>query len=470
MTEEVMTHKLSRRDLLKMAATSAAAATAGLMPTIRIFAAPPRQDSVTLRFQENADSYGAVVEAFKAKFPNINIEFVEVSGVDHAEVASKILAQLAAGQPVDIGYAATEATQLYAGEGLALPLTQRALDDKDELAEYFADVSPTLVEGMMYEGDLYQLPRDFNAAHIYFNKTLLAEAGLEVPSEEWTKDDFTEYARALTGIGENNDSFGFGWTNRLWGSWTPWFFVNDTNLLTEERAPGGEAIWSTFYADEPLAEGRGGGWRWPTPQANNPSMVEALEYVVSLTTEGLTPAVEIGGGSTLDGFFVSNKLGMTIAGGFWGGALVNAGMEKGSFDVQFWPRWKSQRHQFGTGGAWILNGSASEDAAWEFVKFNTATDIMLMIPWMASASTTPVRRSMNTAEYWGQTGIENWNVFYDALDKRSDTGPIPAPVFSIEMTNIYTRFTSLATSGELAPKDALDGMQAELEALYARNS
>ncbi|MBN8590533.1 MAG: extracellular solute-binding protein [Anaerolineae bacterium] len=464
-----MTHKLSRRDLLKMAATSAAAATAGLMPTIRIFAAPPRQDSVTLRFQENADSYGAVVEAFKAKFPNINIEFVEVSGVDHAEVASKILAQLAAGQPVDIGYAATEATQLYAGEGLALPLTQRALDDKDELAEYFADVSPTLVEGMMYEGDLYQLPRDFNAAHIYFNKTLLAEAGLEVPSEEWTKDDFTEYARALTGLGENKDSFGFGWTNRLWGSWTPWFFVNDTNLLTEERAPGGEAIWSTFYADEPLAEGRGGGWRWPTPQANNPSMVEALEYVVSLTTEGLTPAVEIGGGSTLDGFFVSNKLGMTIAGGFWGGALVNAGMEKGSFDVQFWPRWKSQRHQFGTGGAWILNGSGSEDAAWEFVKFNTATDVMLMIPWMASASTTPVRRSMNTAEYWGQTGIENWNVFYDALDKRSDTGPIPAPVFSIEMTNIYTRFTSLATSGELAPKDALDGMQAELEALYARN-
>lgn len=465
-----MTHKLSRRDLLKMAATSAAAATAGLMPTIRIFAAPPRQDSVTLRFQENADSYGAVVEAFKAKFPNINIEFVEVSGVDHAEVASKILAQLAAGQPVDIGYAATEATQLYAGEGLALPLTQRALDDKDELAEYFADVSPTLVEGMMYEGDLYQLPRDFNAAHIYFNKTLLAEAGLEVPSEEWTKDDFTEYARALTGLGENKDSFGFGWTNRLWGSWTPWFFVNDTNLLTEERAPGGEAIWSTFYADEPLAEGRGGGWRWPAPQANTPSMVEALEYVVSLTTEGLTPAVEIGGGSTLDGFFVSNKLGMTIAGGFWGGALVNAGMEKGSFDVQFWPRWKSQRHQFGTGGAWILNGSGSEDAAWEFVKFNTATDVMLMIPWMASASTTPVRRSMNTAEYWGQTGIENWNVFYDALDKRSDTGPIPAPVFSIEMTNIYTRFTSLATSGELAPKDALDGMQAELEALYARNS
>ena len=464
-----MTMKLSRREMLKLAAASAAAVGAGFIPSIKIFAAPAGQDKVTLRFQENEKDYAKVIEAFNAKFPNVDIQFVNITGVDHAEVASKILAQLAAGQPVNIGYAATEAVQLYAGEGLSMPLTDRAVADKADLAEYFSDVSPTLVEGMMYEGDLYELPRDFNAAHIYFNKKLLAEAKLDVPGEEWTKDDFHEYAKALTGIGDGKDSFGYGWTNRLWGSWTPWFFVNDTNLLTEERAPGGDKVWSTFYADEPLAKGRAGGWRWPAPQANNPKMVEALEFVISLTTEKLTPAVEIGGGSTLDGFFVSNKLGMTIAGGFWGGALIAKGMEKGSFDVQYWPKWKSQRHQYGTGGAWILNGGGGEDQAWEFVKFNTAKEIMLLIPWMANASTTPVRRSMNTAEYWGQTGIANWHVFYDALDKRPDTGPIPAPKFSIEETDIYTRYTSLATSGEKSPKDALDGMQTELEALYARN-
>ncbi|MCU0513517.1 MAG: extracellular solute-binding protein [Anaerolineae bacterium] len=463
-----MSGKLSRRNLLKLTAVSAAALGANLVPVMRIFA---QGNPVTLRFQENAENYAAVVAAFNEQFPNITIEFVNVTGVDHAEIASKILSQLAAGQPVNIGYAATEATQLYAGEGLAMPLTQRALADQATLAEYFADVSPTLIEGMMYEGDLYQLPRDFNAAHIYFNKALLAEAGLEVPGDEWTKDDFVEYARAMTGIG-GGDSFGYGWTNRLWGSWTPWFFVNDTNLLAEERAPGGEAIWDTFYAGDPLAEGRGGGWRWPAPQANNPKMVEALDFVVSLTTDGLTPAVEIGGGDRLQGFFTSGKLGMTIAGGFWAGALINAGMEPGSFEVQFWPKWVSQRHQFGTGGAWILQGAGTEaeDASWEFVKFNAARDIMLLIPWMANASTTPVRRSINTPEYWGQTGLENGHVFYDALDQRPDTAPIPAPVFSIEMTNIYTRYTSLATSGEQTPQAALDGMQAELEQLYARNA
>jgi ABC-type glycerol-3-phosphate transport system substrate-binding protein len=463
-----MAHKLSRRELLKLTAISAAAVGANLTPTLRVFARPAGQDTVTLRFQENASDYEGVVNAFRELYPNVNIEFVNVTGVDHAEIASKILAQLAAGQPVNIGYAATEATQLYAGEGLALPLTERALADQAELADYFSDVSPTLIEGMMYEGDLYQLPRDFNAAHIYYNKALLEEAGIEEPGEDWTKDDFYAIAQATTGIGPDSDSFGYAWTNRLWGSWTPWFFVNNTNLLTEERAPGGEAIWSTFYADEPLAEGRGGGWRWPAPQANNPAMVEALEFVVSLTQEGLTPAVDMGGGDLLQGFFVNNKLAMTPAGGFWAGALNNAGMEPGSFDVQYWPFWKSQRHQFGTGGAWILNGGGGEDQAWEFLKFNTQVDVMMMIPWMANASTTPVRRSMNTEEYWGQTGMQNWHVFYDALDERPDTAPIPAPVFSIEMTNIYTRFTSLATGGEMSAQDALDGMQTELEALYAR--
>jgi ABC-type glycerol-3-phosphate transport system substrate-binding protein len=463
-----MSKKISRRQLIQLTAGGAAVLGINIVPAAKIFARPPQQDTVTLRFQENEENYRDVVAAFQEKFPNVNIEFVNVTGIDHAEIATKIMTQFAAGQAIDIGYAATEAVQFYAGLGLAGPLTERALADKDELAEYFSDVSPTLVEGMMWEGDLYELPRDFNAAHIFFNKALLEEAGLEVPSSDWTKDEFTEMARALTGIGAAGDSFGFGWTNRLWGSWTPWFFVNDTNLLTEERAPGGEAIWDTFYADEPLAEGRGGGWRWPAPQANNPAMVEALEYVVSLTEEGLTPAVENGGGSTLDGFFISGKLAMTIAGGFWGGALINAGMEPGSFEVQFWPRWKSQRHQFGTGGAWLLGGSPGEDAGWEFMKFNTATDVMMMIPWMAAASTTPVRRSMNTAEYFARTGMENWDVFYRVLDELPDTGPIPAPPSSIEMTNIYTRFTSLATNGDQTPQQALDGMQAELEALYAR--
>ena len=73
----------------------------------------------------------------------------------------------------------------------------------------------------------------------------------------------------------------------------------------------------------------------------------------------------MGGGSSLQGLYVSDKLAMTPAGGFWAGGLINAGMEKGTFDVQFWPQWKSQRHQLGVGGNWIFTGSPNPDAMFE---------------------------------------------------------------------------------------------------------
>ena len=123
---------------------------------------------------------------------------------------------------------------------------------------------------------------------MYFNTNLLEKAGLEMPGADWTRDDFDEMCTALTNVG-GEETFGYSWVNRLWGSWGPWYFVNDTNFLTEERSPGGEWFWETFYADSDNVAHRGGGFRWPAPNANHPNMVEALEYVVSLTEQGKAP-------------------------------------------------------------------------------------------------------------------------------------------------------------------------------------
>ena len=461
---------LSRREMLQATAAGAAGLAAVSLPGAAL-AGAPSQDAVTLRFQINWNDYGEVLEAYKSVAPHVTIEPVQVTGTDHAEVATKILASLAAGNPVDIGYAATEATQLYAGEGLAMGMQERLLDQADDFKEYFSDVSAVLTETMLFEGDLYQLPRDFNAANMYLNVNLLNEAGIDVPGEEWTIEDFSEMAQALTGLGEAGDSFGFAWPNRLWGGWMPWIFVNETNILSEEKAPGGEWFWDTFYADDPWAEGRGGGYRWPEPQANNPAVVEALEYVVSLTRDGYAPTAELGFSENLAGFFANDKIAMFPAGGFFTGFLEANGMESGTFDVQFWPNWASQRHQLGVGAAWILNGGANTDEAWEFVKWNTNRDVMEMIAFFKGTTrTTPARRSMCNAERFANSGPANWHVFYDTVDARPDTGPIPAPVFSIELTNIFTRYTSLAVSLEQSAQEALDNMQAELEDLYTRNA
>lgn len=442
-------------------ATSAPGAGSGNGQTIRIALFGSRDDAARRE---------KLIPAFQEKNPGVNIEYIPIQGTDWEEFFSKVLASIAAGNTPDLTFCATEGTHLFAGKGLATPLDDYVKRDQQAMQEYFSDVHPALVEAMMYEGNLYELPIDFNAANMYVNTTLLNEAGFADVSSDWDRDRFYEVAQKITqkDAGGQTTVFGYQWVNRLWGSWMPWIFVNGSNLLTEERAPGGEWLWDSFYKDDPAREGRGGGWRWNAPKANDPANLEALEFMVQLNKEGITPGVELGSGQSLQGFFSGNKLGMTPAGGFWAGGLHNAGMAADAFDVRLFPKWKSQRHQFGTAGYVLMKDSPNKDLGWEYLKYLASKEAMTID--LASNETTPTRRSMMTAERYATTGPKSWQVFYDTLDKHPDTAPIPAPPEANPMTTIFTKYTGLAMSLEMSPKDALDAMQADLEALFAKRS
>jgi ABC-type glycerol-3-phosphate transport system substrate-binding protein len=182
--------------------------------------------------------------------------------------------------------------------------------------------------------------------------------------------------------------------------------------------------------------------------------------MIQLQKEGLSAKPDVGGGATLQGLFASNKIGMAIGGGFWAGGLHNAGMADGSFDVQYFPKWRSQRHLFGAGGYGILKSSKNKDLAWEFVKsLVSAKNLEVLIP---GNTTTFPRKSMMTAERYSTTGPKNWQVFYDTLTKHPDTAPIPAPPYYQAMAIALNKRTTQAMSSGNA-KSALDGLQGDLE-------
>ena len=83
-------------------------------------------------------------------------------------------------------------------------------------------------------------------------------------------------------------------------------------------------------------------------------------------------------------------------------------------------------------------------------------------------NSTPTRRSFMSAERYAPTGPKHWQVFYDTLEKNPDTAPIPAPPESNPMTTIFTKYSGLAMTQEMTPKAALDAMQKDLEALWAK--
>ncbi|MFN8525949.1 MAG: extracellular solute-binding protein [Chloroflexota bacterium] len=462
----------------KPAEKPAAAAPAAPAPTSAPAAAAPAAPAakpkgpITLRAavnatQQRAQELTGFAKAFADKNPGVTVEFTPIQAPDHDQFFVKLLTEMASGKPTDLVNVATEGTQLFAGKDLAIKLDDYLKADKAAMQEYFSDVSPTLIEAMMYEGSLYELPANFNAANMFINLDAFAKAGVQPPSDNWTYEEFREIARKISakkdGTGQP-ETFGYAWTNRHWGGYVPWIFVNDSNLLTEERAPGGEWLWSTFYANDPAAKGRGGGWRWNASKANDPKNVEALQFLVDLTKEKAALDPASGGGAAQQANFVSGKVAMSPAGAFWASGLKNAGMKEGSFDVRLFPKWKNQRHQFGTGGLMGLKASPARDELWSFMKYWVSKEAIASFMGTPTTTTSP-RRSLMTEDRMG--GIKNWKIFYDTLDKYPDTGPIPAPPESNQLAALLTKYVDLAITGEKTPKAALDDLHAELTKLLA---
>src|SRR5215207_5412009 len=404
---------LTRRSMLGLTGLAVAGATVGAWPRLTGTDIPGRGSKALniaiLGTSADASARQGLVQAFTAAHPDIPVQVQAIQGADWKDFFSKILTMVAAGTPPDVVYVATEGAQLFADK-LAEPLDDYVRRDAADMNDYFDDVHPSLLEAFMYQGSLFQLPLDFNAANVYYNVQALTRAGLERPADDWTKDDFLTVLRDMR-KGASGDFRPFFWTNRLWGGVVPWLYVNDTSFLVESKAAGGKWLWDQFYAADPTSAQRGGGYQWLEPNADDPRVEESFEYLRAMVQEGLGSSPAQGGGGELVARFAEGFIGMTPAGGFWVYGLNQGGMSEDEFDVTFFPKWRSQRHQFGAAGYVIMRTSERKDEAWEWVKFCAGREAMqLAIPL---PQTTPTRRSMVNEGFYSGKGPRHWQVFYD---------------------------------------------------------
>lgn len=458
--------ELSRRALLGLAGLGAVGTA---LSANRLVAAdiPGRGDDVLtvaiLGTAQDAAARESLVRAFNEQYPEIAVRIMPIQGQDWSNFFAKILTLVAAGTPPDVVVVATEGAQLFA-DRLAHPLDEYVQRDAAELTDYFDDVNPSLIESFMYEGSLYQLPIDFNAANLYYNTGALQAAGLERPADDWSHEDFLGYAREM-GRANTGSFLPFFWTNRLWGGVVPWLYINDTSFLAETKAPGGDWLWDRFYPGE---TGRSGGYRWLEPNADDPRVLESFDFLRTVVAEGLGSSPAQGGGGELVARFAQGQIGMTPAGGFWVQGLSEGGMAPSEYDVTYFPRWQGQRHQFGAAGYAMMSTSQRKDEAWEWIKFCTTRQGMeLAFP---TPSTTPVRRSMCNEDLYGEIGPAHWNVFYDTLDTLP-CGPIPAPPqqAAVESALIKNVVGAVTAGSDAALRSALGTLQRDLDLALRRS-
>ncbi|MGP1908829.1 ABC transporter substrate-binding protein [Metabacillus sp. JX24] len=131
---------------------------------------------------------------FEEKHPNIDVK-LEVITEQYMDV---IKTRLIGGEGPDVFYLDAFEAPALIETGVIEPLDEYVTEDFD-----VADFEKPLLEAFIADDKTYGFPKDYSTLALFYNKKMLADAGVEVPQ---TWDEFREAAKTLTKDGK----YGFG--------------------------------------------------------------------------------------------------------------------------------------------------------------------------------------------------------------------------------------------------------------------
>lgn len=229
--------RVSRREFLSVAgAAGGAAVLAACAPapagTDEGQAAAPAMEDVELQLAGWPGQGPELIEGletFEEENPGIKATWLETPG----DYRAKLLSMIAAGTPPDTAFSTDYYT--FARDGLLIDITDMLMADPLLGAEdYF--IQPQEEERCTWEGRWYGIGSCWVCHHIYYNRAIFEEEGIDPPSNDpdeiWTWDHFVDVARQMTvdANGNHPGDSGFDIENvERWGMnipyWMHWSFV-----------------------------------------------------------------------------------------------------------------------------------------------------------------------------------------------------------------------------------------------------
>ncbi|MFZ4450928.1 ABC transporter substrate-binding protein [Salibacterium aidingense] len=261
-----------------------------------------------------------------------------------------------------------------------------------------------------YEEEHYAIPFVMGPMALYYNKEIFDEAGVDYPDESWTWEDVEEYGGQLA----DNEDGTYG-------------FIVDTTTFTQQAGlfPLVHQAGGSIISDDKTESGFG-----------TPETTEAIQFLQTLTEEGISPPV-----STLQETQAKQMFGSER------GAMYTSG----SYDVSFFseslgdklgvsvlPQHKQKGYPI-HGSAFSVNANSEyKEEAFEFIKVLTGYDTQEFLGEIGSN----FPAHMEVVEVWEQSHPElELSAFREGLD---DTVPYPSSLTISEWQEIVT---SELTSG-----------------------
>jgi multiple sugar transport system substrate-binding protein len=159
------------------------------------------QDTATVTFSfwgapEEQEAYESVVETFESLHPEIDVEVQYTAS--QGDYQTKIATQFAAGDEPDVFLTNYRNYGQFAARDALQPL-QPYLDASDSIAaEDFYDLPMDAFRYHAGDGEQTCIPQNASSLAIYYNVDLFNAAGIPLPNDGWTWQEFQDAAVALT--------------------------------------------------------------------------------------------------------------------------------------------------------------------------------------------------------------------------------------------------------------------------------
>lgn len=314
---------------------------------------------------EEIEIYEDLIAEFEAEHPEIDVTLNHIPSAGDYE--QNLATLIAAGAAPDVFFINNISLPGFAAQGAFRPLDEFV--DESFLEDFF----PGHLDAFRYDDELLALPRDISNLVMFYNRDMFEEAGLDLPQEGWTWDDFLEAARELTedtsGDGQI-DQFGFGYST-YWLFWQPWIWSNGGRFFSEDH--------SEFLLNQEEA-------------------LEGLQFYVDLRCEeNVAPTEQQAAERSASSMFAEGDAAM-IVDGRWRVAPLNSNPAVDfEWDVAPFPAGSAGSIVDVDGSGWGISSTSDEpEAAWQLVEFLASADAMAR--FTEEGLIIPARRSVGETE------------------------------------------------------------------------
>jgi multiple sugar transport system substrate-binding protein len=321
------------------------------------------RDANTVTFSVFGDpaelaAYEGLVATFTAQHPEITLELRHVPGQN--DYRQRLAAEFTSGNPPDVFLLNYRRLAPFAADGGLEPLTNY-LANSQVIQE--SDFYPTTIAPFKWANELWCIPQNVSSLVVYYNQDMFEAAGVPLPTNEWTRDDFLAAALALTKDGDGDgriDEYGVGLEASLFRL-APFAWQNGGDIVDDQTNP------TRLTLDTPPTRAA---FQW---------LVE-LQTVHHVAPDRTAESAEESESRFLNGrlaMFFNSRRGVptyrTITGFTWDIApLPNATTPAGSLHSD---------------GYCMAAATANKEAAWTFIEFANSVEGQTLIA--ASGRTVP---------------------------------------------------------------------------------